>query len=83
MSAIVVFYAIFVGDYDLGERYYPLAPVIALIALMALLISVTATFASLGEDLWQDPGAIFVAGLLGFLGFVAVLITGFMAPAFL
>ena len=81
-SAIAVFCAIFVGGYELDERYYSLAPVIALVALMALLIAVTATFASAGEDLCQDPGAVFVAGLAGFLGFVAVLMTGFMGSVF-
>ena len=76
MSALAVFFAIFVSGIEIDESLERLEPVIALGGLCALLISISCTCASLGSDLWSDPGATFVAGIFGFLAFFLMIVFG-------
>ena len=39
------------------------------------------TFASVANDLWQDPEITFVAAIFGVLGFAAIMVLGMMLPA--
>ena len=51
------------------------------VSLLALLLVVCVTFASIADDVWQDPASAFVGGLIGVLGFCAIVLLGMLIPA--
>ncbi|KAA5538921.1 hypothetical protein FYK55_26150 [Roseiconus nitratireducens] len=56
-----------------ASEFSELAQSFAFVGMIALLAFVCILFASIADDLWRDPGATFVAGLFGFLGYAVII----------
>ena len=51
-----------------------------LVAMVVLLVITCFTFASVAHDVWRDPEATFVAGIIGVLGFALLVMFGLLMP---